>query len=79
MFREAAQIALAISFSANKLPQVQVKQYADVMQKQAVQIGIDPLLFVAVASHEKFHKRASHFQGLSRLRSPPNPSQECRR
>ncbi len=54
MFREAAQIALAISLSANKLPQVQVKQYADVMQKQAVQIGIDPLLFVAVASHESF-------------------------
>lgn len=51
-----AKLMFAISMSAStKLPQVQVKSFAEAIQKQSIQTGINDLLFIAIAEHE------SHF------------------
>ena len=59
MFREIAQIILAIQLSTSHLLPVRAQSFAQVMQKDAVKIGIDPFLFVAIAAHE------SHFNELA--------------
>ena len=52
MFRELVQIILAIHLSANKLPEAKVCSFANIIQQKAVDVDIDPLMFVAIIKHE---------------------------
>jgi hypothetical protein len=52
MFREIAQILLAIQLSTSNMPAVREAQLAKVISQQAEVVGVDPLLFVSVISHE---------------------------
>jgi len=52
MYRELAQIILAIQLSAPSLPQIKVEQFAPVIQKDAMKVEVDPLIFVSIILHE---------------------------
>ena len=52
MFRETAQIVLAIQLSSPSLPIKRAEQLAATMQKNADIVNIDPLIIVAIAEHE---------------------------
>lgn len=65
MFREIAQIVLAIQLSAGPhYPSVRARQLATTIQHQSDAIGIDPMVEVAIIAHES--------QWRERIISPDN-------
>lgn len=60
MFREIAQIILAIQLSTTSpVPASRINSWAHVIQQQAVKIDVDPVEIVAIIAHEsQFHERA---------------------
>jgi hypothetical protein len=59
MFREVAQIVMAIHLSAPNLPDVDANRFAVAFQQKAVEDDQDPFSGVAIATHEsQFRERA---------------------
>jgi Transglycosylase SLT domain len=59
MFREIAQIVLAIQLSSSHVPTHRAEQLAKVIQQQSEKIDIDPIIEVAIITHEsQFNERA---------------------
>jgi hypothetical protein len=62
MIRELVQVVLAIHMSlapVQHLPEMKVQQYAVDIQKGAEYAGVDPLILVAIATHEsQWNERA---------------------
>jgi len=57
MYRELAQIILAIQLSTSNVPYIKEVSLAKVMQKDAIKEDIDPFIFIAIAQHEsKFNE-----------------------
>jgi hypothetical protein len=75
MFRELAQIVLAIQLSATgPLSASRVNSWAHVIQQQAVKVDVDPVEIVAIIAHEsQFHERAISYDhedyGLMQVRA----------
>jgi Transglycosylase SLT domain len=67
MFREAAQILLAIQLSAphSTPPEPRLTVLATSIQQQADTVGVDPFVFVAIIAHEsQWRERAISGDGL---------------
>lgn len=59
MFREIAQIILAIQLSASTVSAPHAEQLAKVIQHQSDQIDVDPMIEVAIITHEsQWNERA---------------------
>jgi hypothetical protein len=59
MFREIAQIVLAIQLSSSHVPTHRAEQLAEVIQQQSEKIDIDPIIEVAIITHEsQWHEHA---------------------
>src|SRR5271154_4139834 len=59
MFREIAQIILAIQLSSPSLSTHRVEQLATVIQQQSDKVDVDPLIEVAIITHEsQWNERA---------------------
>lgn len=59
MFREIAQIVLAIQLSSSHVPTHRVEQLATVIQQQSERVDIDPIIEVAIITHEsQWNERA---------------------
>lgn len=67
MFREAAQILLAMTLSAphSTPPEPRATQLATAIQQEADNVGVDPFVFVAIIAHEsQWRERAISGDGL---------------
>lgn len=59
MIRELSQILLAMHLSTHNMPEVRMKQIAQVIKDQSEKIDIDPLIVVAIITHESnWYERA---------------------
>lgn len=67
MFREIAQLLMAIQFSAPHAtpPDVRLNAFATTIQQEADKVGVDPFIFVAIIAHEsQWNERAISEDGL---------------
>lgn len=67
MFREIAQLLLAMQISAPHAtpPEPRATVFATTIQQQADNVGVDPMIFVAIIAHEsQWNERAISEDGL---------------
>ncbi len=58
MIKDLSVIMLAIKLSASFLPVARIEAFARAIQEQSVKININPMIFVAIATHESgWHER----------------------
>lgn len=81
MFREIAQIILAINLSTSTVPDARVVQFAQQIQSRSVYVNVDPFMVTAIILHEsQFNERAISGDqedfGLMQIRARFYPGQK---